>query len=126
MASEAAWVACRWPPRVERFLIAASKAPPMTEGHATVRTKKPLPRWLVVLAAVFPGALVGAVIDYVTRDPCVPDPNVFLDCLFDEPEVSAFNGATLGLFIGTCAGLLLFVPRTRQFKDWRGRAGIPG
>jgi hypothetical protein len=94
----------------------------MSEDREAVRKKNPRPGWLVVLAAGFLGALVGAVIGYVTWDPCVPDPNVFLDCLFDEPEVDAFNGAFSGLWIGTCAGLLLLVPRTRQFRDWRSRA----
>jgi hypothetical protein len=88
----------------------------MNEHHAPARKGRPH-GCLVVLVAGLGGALIGAGISYLTYDPCVPDPDVALDCLFDTRGIDAFIGGFVGLFIGTCAGLLLLPFWHRAVRD---------
>jgi hypothetical protein len=88
----------------------------MNERDTAVRMNRPH-GCLVVLAAGLLGALICAPLAYATYDPCVPDPDVAFDCLFDTRGISTFLGALAGLFIGTCAGLLLLPFWPRAVRD---------
>jgi hypothetical protein len=90
----------------------------MNEHNAPVRMNRPH-GCLVVLAAGLLGALIGAAIGFATWEPCVPDPNDYLPCLFGERRFDVFFGAFLGLVLGTLAGIPLVAvwPRVARSED---------
>jgi hypothetical protein len=86
-----------------------------------VKTNRANP-YLVVLAGTILGVVVGAVLGYAMHDPCVPDPNEDLSCLFDTAGVDAFLGSVLGFLVGMLASFagLLWLRWLAWVREQRG------
>jgi hypothetical protein len=88
----------------------------MNEHDTAVRMNRPH-GCLVVLAAGLLCALIGAAIGYATWEPCVPEPNKYLACLFGDRKFDVLFGAFLGLVLGTLWSIPLVAVWPRVARD---------
>ena len=84
-----------------------------------IEEKKKDPGGWSAVAAALVGALLGTSvgygIGYATWEPCIPDPDEFMDCFLDGPGWRAAGGALIGFPVGLVAGLVLW----ELWRRWR-------